>query len=176
MKFLESCKNFFGKRWVKILIGIIAAFLIIGIICATVFVVKCSSAQSGFRPIESQNSKEHHGVVESYVRSEETTYLTYPEWYLVFNPQEYAEFLAKDLPSRFPYFKSIEQFWSGYCEVYGITKNNYEFNADNHIVATVIGASFSVEYIGKELKLYIQNYSFLLLKNPLKNLRTVLID
>ena len=84
-----------------------------------------------------------------YVRTEESTYLTFPEWYLVFNPQEYAAFLAKNKPSRFPYFRSIGQFWSGYCQVYGATKNHYPFNAGDHLTIGVIGVSFTLEYAVK---------------------------
>jgi hypothetical protein len=64
----------------------------------------------------------------------------------VYSYQEYADFIAKHRPSRFPYFDSIGQFWSSYCHVYGMTYEHYPFNAGNHLMLSVVGTSFSVEY------------------------------
>jgi hypothetical protein len=72
--------------------------------------------------------------------------LTYPEWYIVYSYEETADFLEKNLPSGFPSFASIAQYWRGYCCVYGITRNQYAFNAGDHLMLVVIGTSFSVEY------------------------------
>ena len=46
--------------------------------------------------------------ISAYYRGEEQTLLTIPEWYLVFNPVEYADYLeAGSNPSAFPFFSSI---------------------------------------------------------------------
>src|SRR5829696_8112744 len=39
----------------------------------------------------------------AYARLEDQTYLTLPEWYIVYSADEYAAFLANDRPSQFPY-------------------------------------------------------------------------
>ncbi len=88
----------------------------------------------------------HDWPIAGYSRSEESTYLTFPEWYIVYSSEEYANFLEKGRPSQFPYFASIRQFWHGYCNVYTLTKDRYGFNAGNHGMLWVIGVSFSVEY------------------------------
>ena len=46
-----------------------------------------------------------------HVRGVEQTLLTYPEWFLVFSPYEYGEFIAANSTSRFPYYGHIAQFW-----------------------------------------------------------------
>jgi len=83
--------------------------------------------------------------IEGYKRTEESTYLTYPEWHIVYSSEEYADWLKDKRPSGFPYFASIGQFWTSYCHVYQLTKHQYGFNAGDHLMLWVIGVSFSVE-------------------------------
>lgn len=86
--------------------------------------------------------------VDEYHRGVEQTYLTFPEWCIVYSSDEYAQFIKDQRPSAFPYFGSIKQFWSGYRHIYEITKP-YPFNAGYHVMVLVIGTSLSVEYIIK---------------------------
>jgi hypothetical protein len=83
--------------------------------------------------------------IEGYERPEESTYLTFPEWHLVYIPEEYANWIKDKRPSEFPYFSSVGQFWEGYCNVYEITKEQYVFNIGNHFMLWVIGTSSTVE-------------------------------
>ncbi len=155
--------KYFRKIWKKIpfrkigrvfkIVGLVFV-IILGIIGvgAVTFDLKCGLGESTFRPIAENMSFERKQVlklIDGYQRPEEGTYLTFPEWYLVFNPQEYAEFIKTNPPSEFPYFASIGQFWNGYCQVYSMTKNNYDFNVGNHLMIGVIGTSFTVEYAMK---------------------------
>jgi hypothetical protein len=79
-------------------------------------------------------------------RGPEQTFLTFPEWYLVHSPAEYAAYLQDaDHPSRFPLFAHIGQFWQGYAAVSDETRA-YPFNAGYHLMVSVIGASTTVEY------------------------------
>jgi hypothetical protein len=81
-----------------------------------------------------------------YRRSVEFTYLTVPEWYLVWSPDEYADFLADRPPSEFPYLGHLKQFWQSYAAVYDATKEDYPLNTDYHMMIVVIGTSTTVEY------------------------------
>lgn len=131
---------------------ILSVFLGAGILFIIAFNLKCGSAQPNFKPSNNQipvEIKTAEDTIENYKRPEESTYLTFPEWYLVFNPQEYGKFIAENKPSGFPYFASIGQFWGSYCQVYGITKRNYPFNGGVQLMESVIGTSFSVEYAAK---------------------------
>lgn len=87
--------------------------------------------------------------LQGYYRSEEQTYLTFPEWYIVYSAEEYAASLEKNPPSKFSYFRSMGQYWRSYCNVYAITRNNYPFNFGYHVVLFVIGSSYSVENLAK---------------------------
>lgn len=79
-------------------------------------------------------------------RGPEQTFLTFPEWFLVFSPAEYADFIAVKHPSDFPYFGHIGQFWQSYRAVYGETKKSYPFNMGYHVMIMVIGTSTTAEY------------------------------
>ena len=51
-------------------------------------------------------------------RSPDQTFLTFPEWYLVHSPAEYAAYLgAGRRASGFPLYAHIGQFWQSYAAV-----------------------------------------------------------
>jgi hypothetical protein len=81
-----------------------------------------------------------------YRRAVEFTFLTVPEWYLVWSPDEYADFLTERPPSEFPYLGHLRQFWQGYGVVYDATKEAFPFNTDYHVMIVVIGTSTTAEY------------------------------
>lgn len=81
-----------------------------------------------------------------YLRAPEQTYLTYPEWFVVFSPAEYAAFVQKAQPSEFPFLGHIGQFWQGYRAIWGATRNAYPVNWGYHVMIVVIGVSTTVEY------------------------------
>ena len=140
------------RKVFKVLGILIAVFFCGFLLFGLVFHLECRSAQPNFRPAGQEipaRFQEAENGIQDYRRPEASTYLTFPEWYLVFNPQEYGRFIAERRPSDFPYFASIGQFWCGYCEVYGIANKHYPFNAGDQLMEAVIGTSFSAEYAGK---------------------------
>jgi len=85
------------------------------------------------------------GKVAGYKRDAAQTYLTLPEWFLVYSPDEYAGHLKTQPASGFPYFGSIGQFWGYYWDVYEATRQKYPFNWGYHVMVFVIGSSYTVE-------------------------------
>jgi hypothetical protein len=80
-------------------------------------------------------------------RPEDQTFLTFPEWYLVYSPAEYAAFVTAGAPSAFPFFGHIRQFWRSYSAVTKmIIDRKYPLNAGYHVMIWVIGLSTTVEY------------------------------
>lgn len=79
-------------------------------------------------------------------RGEDQTYLTYPEWFLVFSPAEHARFLREHPPSEFPFFGHIGQFWGAYAAMTAAMGDAYDFNLGYHVMVFVIGTSTTVEY------------------------------
>ena len=55
--------------------------------------------------------------ISGYQRPEESTYLTYPEWAIVYAAREYAGFVKENRESQFPYWAYIGRFWQDYATV-----------------------------------------------------------
>jgi len=83
---------------------------------------------------------------ESPERPGDQTYLTFPEWYLVFSPEEVATYMEDRPLSRFPYFGHIGQFWRSYRVVSSEISGRYPLNLGYHAMIMVIGTSTTVEY------------------------------
>lgn len=89
-------------------------------------------------------------AIPDYARGEEQTFLTVPEWYLVFAPHEYANYLDQGQdPSRFPFLDAIDEYWTLYDRVSAISAQNYPENAEYRTMLQVIGISTTVEYLAK---------------------------
>lgn len=86
------------------------------------------------------------GTPPENVRREESTYLTFPEWYIVYAARDEAAWLRRSPPSGFPYLRAVGQFWCGYSAVVDVTSTRYGFNSDNHLMLVLIGTSFTAEY------------------------------
>jgi hypothetical protein len=86
---------------------------------------------------------------ERYRRAEDNTYLTFPEWYIVYSGDEYAKELKSGRPSGFRYFAAAGQYWCGYGRVHALTKGRYTFNGGYHLMLGVIGVSFTAEEMMK---------------------------
>jgi hypothetical protein len=87
--------------------------------------------------------------IKDYLRPEDDAFLGYPEWYIVWSYQEKADFQQTHLPSGFPFFSAVRQYWSSYCCISRLIRGKYPFNAGEEVMLVVIGTSFSAEYILK---------------------------
>lgn len=88
---------------------------------------------------------------EGYLRPEDQTFLTLPEWYIVYSADELGAYLKNNRANGFPWFRSLDQFWGIYRHVYAATKDRYAFNTGYHVMIWVIGASYTTEYGAKGL-------------------------
>lgn len=141
------------RRRLRRLVLVTCGVFLMGTMLATgAFLRSARGAVPDFTPVHDPLPAEvlaFANQTPDYTRPESSTYLTFPEWYLVFNPQEYAQYLAKHAPSGFPYFQSIRQFWGGYAQVYGVARRHYPFNFGNHVMLVVIGTSSTGEWLIK---------------------------
>ncbi|HUO10209.1 MAG TPA: hypothetical protein VM008_18020 [Phycisphaerae bacterium] len=113
-------------------------------ICTLLLQVSCSSgARSVHAPLATPASPR---TPAEFRRAPDDTFLTYPEWFLVYSPREYADFISENPPSEFPFLRHIGQFWQGYGAVYDSTKDTRRFNYAYHSMIWVIGASMTGEY------------------------------
>src|SRR5262245_60485160 len=66
-------------------------------------------------------------------RTADQTFLTFPEWFLVFSPAEYADFVSARAPSEFPFNAHICELWQGYGHAIKATEH-MPFNAGYHVM------------------------------------------
>ncbi|MGJ4745330.1 FAD-binding oxidoreductase [Leptospira sp. SA-E8] len=97
-----------------------------------------------FSDIKDQKIRLELDSNKTYRRNEDQTFLTVPEWFIVFSSDEYAKFQKNSPPSDFPYWGSIGQFWKIYGNVIQKTWE-YETNWGYHLMICVIGVSYSGE-------------------------------
>jgi hypothetical protein len=93
-----------------------------------------------------QERKSATNNIKDYARPEDDTYLSFPEWYIVWSYQEKADFQQSNLPSGFPYFSAVQQYWRSYHCIGRLAKGKYPINYGEEVMLIVIGASFSAEY------------------------------
>lgn len=89
-------------------------------------------------------------IPKEHVRTIDQTFLTYPEWFLVFSPDEYAQFVKKNYSQDFPYFTHIKQVWTSYYDI-GQRIKPYPFNTGYHVMILVISTSTTLEYSLKSI-------------------------
>lgn len=125
-----------------------AAWICVGVLTVSVIELGCRSGAPDRAPSPARPPERAQVTADlpDYARPEEDAYLSYPEWYIVWSYQEKAAFQASHLPSGFPYFGAIGQYWSGYCAVNRRVQGRYPFNPGDHLMLVVIGTSFTVEY------------------------------
>jgi hypothetical protein len=141
------------KRTLKIILYGFALILCITLIPIVTGLLKCTAHINSIIETpytESTDITKAQASIKDYHRPVSSSYLIFPEWYIVYSGKEYARYLKHHSPSGFPYFSAIEQYWCGYKTVWKLT-SKYPFNRDDHIMLLVIGVSFSVEYTIKGL-------------------------
>ena len=125
--------------------------VLLAVVFSSVFIgLRCYSGTSQPHVPSADVQRAMDGVV-NYTREEASTFLTLPEWYIVYNTEEYARFIGAQNPSQFPYAGSVRQYWRYYGGVCDATKGIYPFSSGNHMMLGVIGSSFTIEYVLKGL-------------------------
>lgn len=91
-------------------------------------------------------TNQHPLTPKAAIRPPDQTFLTYPEWFLVFSPAEQADYFKTRTSTTFPYLKHVDQLWGGYEVMYDQIKDNFPFNTGYHVMIWVIAGSTTVEY------------------------------
>jgi hypothetical protein len=91
-------------------------------------------------------TNQHPLTPKAAIRPPDQTFLTYPEWFLVFSPAEQADYFKIHTSTNFPYMKHVDQMWGGYGVMYDQIKGNFPFNSGYHVMIMVIAGSTTVEY------------------------------
>jgi hypothetical protein len=78
-------------------------------------------------------------------RREANTYLTYPEWHIVYAYDGLAEALKTGDEHAFDYFASVRSFWSSTCAVMRVADAHGGADWDTRSMIHTIGVSFTAE-------------------------------
>lgn len=85
-------------------------------------------------------------------RGVEQTFLTFPEWFLVHSPAEYAGYVATHPAHDFPFIGHVRQLWSSYGTVIDEQRRqDYPLNIGYHVMICVIAGSTAIEYAIRSL-------------------------
>lgn len=76
-------------------------------------------------------------------RPEARTYLTYPEWHIVYSADSLARHLKSNPPSAYPYTQDIAAFWTSWCALNRVA--DQKAAGDAKVMLYTIGYSFSLE-------------------------------
>lgn len=78
-------------------------------------------------------------------RPETNTFVTYPEWLIVHVYEDYAAVSRSAGEAAFPYFSSIDRYWSNLCVMTQLASARGEITGDSKAMLYTIGVSFSIE-------------------------------
>jgi hypothetical protein len=133
------------RRW-KIAIGAGGVLLAAILIPMAYVEIGCRSPISGFDP----NAPYKSILLPAERRPEARTFLTYPEWHIVYSAESYGRHLtAARPPSGYAFGGDIGGFWSSYCALNRATAGGDA--GDAKMMIYTIGISYSVEMAVKAI-------------------------
>jgi hypothetical protein len=138
-----------GRARLARALGLVGALAALAVALPTIFIgVRCvrPGVAAPARPAEVERVA---AGIRDYVRGGAATYLTVPEWYIVYSTEEYASFLRASPPSRFPYLGASRQYWEYYGAMCEATRGVHPVDAGVHLMLGVIGVSFTAENMVK---------------------------
>lgn len=101
-------------------------------------------------PPPADPAREAAAAHKAYAKPEGQSLLTVPEWYLVFNPEAYADHLEARRPAdAFPFLASVQEYWSLYKRTLRLHEGIYPDNTEYLTMLRVIGVSTTAEYLVK---------------------------
>lgn len=102
-------------------------------------------------PIEGLETGGYEPVLKdpAWRRDEARTWLTYPEWHIVYSAESFARHLQTKPPSQYHYVSDIRGFWSSYCAMNQAAAGQVPVSA--RVMLYTIGLSYSAELLVKAL-------------------------
>lgn len=88
-------------------------------------------------------------VDPSFLRQEANTYLTYPEWHIVYAYEGLANVLKTSDEHAFGYTSSVVGFWSSFCNLSRIAGRHGGADWPTRLTIHTIGVSFTLEMAAK---------------------------
>lgn len=131
------------KRW-KVLGGLVAVALVAAAAPIAYVETRCDDPVAGsgtgdYRPL----------LAGADTRPEGRTWLTYPEWHIVYSAESLGRHLQQGKrPSAYPYLADVGAFWSSACAVNRVAGQT-EGAGEAKVMIYTIGLSFAAEMLVK---------------------------
>jgi hypothetical protein len=93
----------------------------------------------------------HTALLPEETRNEVDSYITYPEWSIVYAYDDFAAATRRGSESDFHYLESIRSFWTSLCAVKRVAPQHGQVALDYNAMLYVIGPSFTAEMSAKSL-------------------------
>lgn len=125
------------RRW-RLLIGL-------GAIAATLVIVPIAGIELGCPAVPVADTAMPIAIPPAERRPEARTWLTYPEWHIVYSAESLGRYLAKGgRPSGYDYGADVAGFWRSYCAINRVAGAQAGAGEAKQMIY-VIGISFTVE-------------------------------
>lgn len=120
--------------------------LALGAIAAALVIVPVVGVESGCRaPIDGFEPRRPYRPLIDVRRPEARTWLTYPEWHIVYSAESLGRWLAAgNPPSGYGYGDDITGFWQGFCRINQVSRGQ-PGTGEAKVMIYTIGISFTVE-------------------------------
>jgi hypothetical protein len=128
-------------KWLALALAVLVLLLLAPIGYIELF-CRAKPEQQAFKPIITD---------PAWQRVEANSYLTYPEWHIVYAYQGLAEVLRNDDEHAFPYTASVTGFWRSACELNRVANRHGGGDFATRATMYTIGVSFTVEMAMKAL-------------------------
>ncbi len=119
-----------------------------GVLLVAAIVVPVAGIELGCRApvVGYDGATPYRSLLASAERRPETrTWLTYPEWHIVYSAESLGRFLAAGHPpSAYPYGSDISGFWRGFCALNRVSRGR-PGASDAKVMIYTIGISFTAE-------------------------------
>jgi len=128
------------------LIGAVAIVACLSAIPVAIVETQCTASPQPRTPNEGFDIK-----IPGYRRAEGDSYLTFPEWYIVYAYDDLAGVTRQSSESSFDYLQSIRGFWTSLCGSTATAGAIGPVTLDQRVTNYIIGVSFTAEMALKGL-------------------------
>ncbi|MCP4318653.1 MAG: hypothetical protein GY789_22315 [Hyphomicrobiales bacterium] len=128
----------------------IFAWLLVGLVLlAIVLAIPVVYVETACREVPNQDDYEPIVANAAFERSEANTYLTYPEWHIVYAYEGLANVLKNGDEHDFDYTKSVVGFWKSFCDLNRMASQHGAADFSTRATIHTIGVSFTLEMMLK---------------------------
>ncbi len=150
--------------WRLIKWGVTATVLLIVVSALPIAYIEAACrqepAQADYRPVITD---------KKFQRAEANSYLTYPEWHIVYAYEGLAKVLETGDEHAFGYVSSVHDFWSAFCDLNRMANRHGGGDFETRVTIHTIGVSFTLEMIMKGLYEETVGRLFAIVRGPEKS-------